>query len=99
MDGGSPNNQKSFSGCGCDPADRAERDLKYDQGKGDVKGLPGSGSEIYPVDIIKIKGGGWQRDRMRSQAVTLMMHNNIQSSWVNHCKLVLFECPTSMYRA
>ena len=57
MDGGSPNKQKSFGGCGWDPTDRAERDLKYDQGKGDVKVLPGSGSKIYRVHTIKMRGG------------------------------------------
>jgi len=29
LDGGSPNKQKSFGGCGCNPTDRAERDLKF----------------------------------------------------------------------
>ena len=79
LDGGSPNKQKSFGGCGCDPTDRAERDLKYDQAKGDAKGLPGSGSEIYRVDTIKMRGG-WHINRMRSQAVTTMIRNNLQSS-------------------
>ena len=80
LDGGSPNKQKSSDGCGYDPTDRAERDLEYDQGKGDVKGLPGSGSEIYRVDTIKMRGGGWPSDQLRSQAVTVMMRNTIQSS-------------------
>ena len=61
LDGGSPNKQKSFGGCGCDPIDRAERDLKYDQAKGDAKGLPRSGSEIYRVDTIKMRGRVAQR--------------------------------------
>ena len=61
LDGGSPNKQKSFGGCGCDSTDRAERDLKYDQARGDAEGLPGFDSEIYPVDTIKMREGVAQR--------------------------------------
>ena len=62
LDGGSPNKQKSFGGRAYDPTDRAERDLKYDQAKGDAKGLPGSGSEIYRVDTIKMRWWVAQRE-------------------------------------
>ena len=39
------------------PTDRVERNLKYDQAKADAKGVPGSGSQVYRVDTIKMKWG------------------------------------------
>ena len=43
------------------PTDRAEREMKYDQAKADAKGLPGSGSEVYRVNTIKMMWGVAQR--------------------------------------
>ena len=39
------------------PTDRVERNLRYDQAKADAKGVPGSGSQVYRVDTIKMKWG------------------------------------------